>query len=52
MIYFYKVREVKFMNLDISYLVEVIINDPEILEQLNYEQLELILSLISEGGVV
>ena len=36
------------MNLEIRKLIEVIINDPEVLNQLNYEELELVLSLINE----
>lgn len=36
------------MNLEISKLIENIINDPSILDQLNYEELEMVLELISE----
>lgn len=36
------------MNLEISKLVEIIVNDPRVLNQLNYEELESVLSLISE----
>lgn len=36
------------MNLEISKLVEIIINDPGVLNQLNYEELESVLSLVSE----
>lgn len=37
------------MNLEISNLVESIINNPKVLNQLNYEELEEVLSLINEG---
>lgn len=36
------------MNLEISKLIEVIINDPGVLNKLNYEELESVLALISE----
>ena len=36
------------MNVEVSELVEAIINDPSILNQLNYEELESVLSLINE----
>lgn len=36
------------MNLEIGKLIEVIINDPSVLNQLNYEELESVLLLIND----
>ena len=36
------------MNLEIVKLIEVIINDPRVLNQLNYEELESVLLLIND----
>lgn len=36
------------MNLEIGKLIEVIINDPRVLNQLNYEELESVLLLIND----